>query len=95
MNDHEDDHGLTVEDVPRLRYRPTHVEPGTEPCGNADVTTNVTLRSDLRDLRDIPLADVAAAVKAGDQALEETLRRIAPHDGSRVLLVAASFNSAI
>jgi FXSXX-COOH protein len=53
------------------------------------------LTSDLRDLRDVPLADVAESARAGEAALEETLRRIAPQDGSRVLLVAASFNSAI
>lgn len=45
-----------------------------------------------RDLADVPLAELAADA---DGALAETLRRIAPHDGSRILLVAASFNSAI
>lgn len=44
---------------------------------------------------DRPLGQAAEAAKNGDPALEDTLRRIAPHDGSRVLLVAASFNSAI
>ena len=53
------------------------------------------LTTDLPDLRNTPLTDVAAAIKAGNPALEEPLQRIAPHDGSRVLLVAASFNSAI
>jgi hypothetical protein len=50
--------------------------------------------SDLTDLTECSLSDVADAVKAGDAAPEETLRRVAPSDGTQ-LLVAASFNSAI
>ncbi len=49
--------------------------------------------SDLADLTDIPLSDVAEAVKH-DQGAAETVRRVAPEDGT-TLLVAASFNSAI
>ena len=50
--------------------------------------------SDLTDLADVPLSEVADAVKSGEASPEETLRRVAPNDGNR-LLVAASFNSAI
>lgn len=46
------------------------------------------VEADLADLAEIPL-DELAAEDAG-----ETLRRVAPADGTR-LLVAASFNSAI
>lgn len=53
------------------------------------------VESGLRDLRAVPLADIAAAAKAGDAALEEAVCRIAPRDGWQVLLVAAAFNSAI
>jgi hypothetical protein len=49
--------------------------------------------SDLSDLTDVSLSDVAEAVKS-DEAATETVRRVAPSDGTR-LLVAASFNSAI
>lgn len=52
------------------------------------------LASDLTDLSELPLSDVAEALKAGDAQPEETLRRVAPTDGTR-LLVAASFNSHI
>lgn len=88
----DENHGLTVKPAPRA----LHVPPGPRiPAGSEPCDTAALLVSDLRDLRDIPLAQVAAAAQAGDAALEETLRRIAPQDGSRVLLVAASFNSAI
>lgn len=53
-------------------------------------TTEVT--SDLCDLSDVPLAEVDAALD--ETPAEETMRRVAPGDGTR-LLVAASFNSAI
>jgi hypothetical protein len=49
--------------------------------------------SGLADLTGVPLADVAEAVKS-DEAAVETVRRVAPTDGTGVL-VAASFNSAI
>lgn len=49
--------------------------------------------SDLVDLTDVSLSDVVEAVKS-DEAAAETVRRVAPSDGTR-LLVAASFNSAI
>lgn len=48
--------------------------------------------SDLQDLSDVPLAEVASGLT--DEEAAETVRRVAPADGSR-LLVAASFNSAI
>lgn len=51
--------------------------------------------SDLPDLNGISLADALAATGDGDDPLKDTLNRIAPSDGNRVLLVAASFNSAI
>lgn len=41
----------------------------------------------------VPLTEVAAAVKAGDASLAESLRRIAPRDGSNVPV--AAFNSSI
>lgn len=47
--------------------------------------------SDMQDLSDVSLSDVAESLTDGD---EETMRRVAPADGTR-LLVAASFNSAI
>jgi hypothetical protein len=50
--------------------------------------------TDLPDLRDTPLGELAAAARAGEAAVDKALHRIAPGDG-RVLLVAASFNSAI
>jgi hypothetical protein len=50
--------------------------------------------SDLTGLDETRVADVAEALKAGDVAAEETLRRVAPSDGTQ-LLVAASFNSAL
>lgn len=53
------------------------------------------LVSDLQDLRGTPLDQVVQGFREGQDPLEPTLRRIAPSDGSRVLLVAASFNSAI
>lgn len=84
-------HGMTVEQVPRERY----AHPGPRIPASTETCHDAVLTSDLRDLRGIPLAQVAAAAQAGDKALDETLRRIAPGDGSRVLLVAASFNSAI
>lgn len=56
-------------------------------------TLSEDLVSDLPDLSRIPLADVAAAVKAGDAALVESLRRIAPRDGANVPV--AAFNSSI
>jgi hypothetical protein len=52
------------------------------------------VESDLTDLSGLSLSDVADAVKSGDADPEETLRRVAPSDGTR-LLVAASFQSAI
>lgn len=48
--------------------------------------------SDLQDLTDVSLADIAEALTDDDAA--ETMQRVAPADGTR-LLVAASFNSAI
>jgi hypothetical protein len=51
------------------------------------------LACDLSDLTDVSLADVAEALTGQDEPTE-TLRRVAPADGTR-LLVAASFNSAI
>jgi hypothetical protein len=48
--------------------------------------------SDLQDLSDVSLADVAESLT--DDEAAETVRRVAPADGTR-LLVAASFNSAI
>ena len=50
--------------------------------------------SDLRDIRTTPLGELAAAARSGDAAVDKALHRIVPQDG-RVLLVAASFNSAI
>ena len=55
--------------------------------------TAVDVASDLADLSDVSLADVAEQLADGEQAAE-TVRRVAPVDGTR-LLVAASFNSAI
>lgn len=52
------------------------------------------IASDLADLSELPLSDVADALKSEDSVPEETLRRVAPSDGTR-LLVAASFNSHI
>ena len=55
-------------------------------------TTDVPLPT----VADLPLAQAVAMVQAGADAVDpEVLKRIAPADGSRVLLVAASFNSAI
>lgn len=51
------------------------------------------LISNQRNLRDVSLAEVAAAVKAGDASLAESLRRIAPRDGANVPV--AAFNSSI
>lgn len=51
--------------------------------------------SDLRDLRDVPLAKLAANAQAGHADVDETAHRIDPADGTRTLLAAASFNSAI
>ena len=48
--------------------------------------------SDLQDLSDVSLTDVAES-QTGEEATE-TVSRVAPTDGTR-LLVAASFNSAI
>lgn len=50
------------------------------------------VESDLTDLTEVPLADVEAAL--AKTSAVDTLRRVAPSDGTR-LLVAASFNSAI
>lgn len=57
-----------------------------------DETHGIT--SDLTDLNEAPLDELAAAIKAGDAMPEETLHRVAPTDGTQ-LLVAASFNSAL
>lgn len=84
------DHGLTVEQVPRAAY-PQRIPAGSEPCD----TAQPGLTSDLTDLRRVSLADVAQNALNGDSGIDATLQRIAPGDGSRVLLVAASFNSAI
>lgn len=46
------------------------------------------LVSDLRDVRDVPLDQL-------DDTADGALDRIAPRDGSTVLLVAAAFNSSI
>jgi hypothetical protein len=86
-----DDHGLTVHDVPRAAYPQRHIPAGSEPCD----TAQPGLVTDLPDLRRVPLADVAQNALNGDTGIDTALRRIAPNDGSRVLLVAASFNSAI
>lgn len=60
-----------------------------------DVDQNsISVVSELRDIRNTPLRDLVAAAKAGDADVDKALHRIAPNDG-RVLLVAASFNSAI
>lgn len=48
--------------------------------------------SDLQDLSEVPLTEVVRTLT--DEDALETVRRVAPTDGSR-LLVAASFNSAI
>ena len=48
--------------------------------------------SDLQDLSDVSLADIAESLT--DEEAAETMRRVAPADGTR-LLVAASFNSSI
>ena len=56
---------------------------------------NPAAASDLSDANDVPLGVLADRYRAGDDTLDKTLHRIAPHDGSRILLVAASFNSAI
>lgn len=50
------------------------------------------ITSDLTDLTGVPLTEVADTL-TGEEATE-TLRRVAPTDGTQ-LLVAASFNSAI
>lgn len=50
------------------------------------------VESDLTDLTEVPLAEVDAAL--AEAPATDTLRRVAPADGTR-LLVAASFNSAI
>lgn len=55
--------------------------------------TPADVSSDLADLTDMPLADVAQVVK-DSEAAEATVRRVAPGDGTQ-LLVAAAFNSAI
>lgn len=52
------------------------------------------ITSDLTDLAEQGLDDLAEAVRTGDTTAEETLRRVAPSNGTP-LLVAASFNSAI
>jgi hypothetical protein len=72
-------HGLRVEEVPR-------------PDGEPYFSVDNGLSSTLPDLTAVPLD---GANPGADAALERTLRRIVPTDGSRVLLVAASFNSAI
>ncbi len=54
--------------------------------------TAAEIESDLTDLAEVPLAELDAALDAAPAA--DTLRRVAPSDGTR-LLVAASFNSAI
>ena len=56
--------------------------------------TPADVSSDLADLTDVSLSDVAEAVRC-DEAATETVRRVAPSDGTRMLLVAAAFNSAI
>jgi hypothetical protein len=48
--------------------------------------------SDLADLSGVSLAELADSL--ADVEAVETVRRVAPSDGTR-LLVAASFNSAI
>ncbi len=52
----------------------------------------VDVASDLQDLTYMSLADIAESLT--DEEAVETMRRVAPSDGTR-LLVAASFNSAI
>lgn len=77
----DEDHGLTVEQV--RRYQPRGIPAGSEPC----------IETDLPPLDGVSFDAIAAAVKSGDDP-EETLRRVAPSDGTQ-LLVAASFQSAI
>lgn len=72
------EHGLTVEEIPR-RPRGGPISLAGDPC----------FVTDLPDLADTPLADIVR-----DGAGEDTMRRVAPSDGTR-LLVAASFQSAI
>lgn len=50
------------------------------------------IATDLQDLSDVSLADLAESLT--DEEASEMMRRVAPADGTR-LLVAASFNSAI
>jgi FXSXX-COOH protein len=68
----DEGHGLTVADLPRPAATGapavTEPHPGELPASN------------LSDLRDTPLAEIAAA---------ETLRRIAPRHGALPLAVAA------
>ena len=52
------------------------------------------VRSDLNDLSGLSLTDVTRSVTSGEMAPNETFRRVAPRDGTRVM-VAASFNSAL
>jgi hypothetical protein len=52
------------------------------------------LLPELGDLSELSLSELADAVEMGNTALEKTLRRAVPTDGSQ-LLVAASFQSAI
>jgi len=56
------------------------------------VTEPADVASDLADLTDVPLG--AVAEQLADDEAAETVRRVAPADGTQ-LLVAASFNSAI
>lgn len=60
----------------------------------ADESIAPQVATDLADLEEQPLGDLADAVKAGNTGAKETLRRVAPADGTQ-LLVAASFNSAV
>lgn len=61
---------------------------------SADEPAVPMVATDLADLAEIPLSEVAEAVKSDEAGPEETLRRVAPGNGDW-LLVAASFNSTI
>jgi len=64
-------------------------------CAAADPEADWVVVTDLPDMRDVALGDLALQAASGEVLTADTLQRIAPDDQSRVLLVAASFNSAI
>jgi hypothetical protein len=90
MSHPDEDHGLTVEPVDRAIYaRPHRIQACSETCDTGD--TGVV--TDLRDLRHVPLGQLADEARNGNATVDNALHRITPNAGHD--LPVAAFQSSI